>query len=72
MDFSVTLSFTLSRSSDRLYSDIYIYIVIRKNKQRDYIFVPTSLFRDELSSLNKRNEHVSPCRHRNKALLRYS
>ena len=28
--------------------------------------------RPELSSLNKRNELVSSCRHRNKALLRYS
>ena len=32
-----------------IYIYIYIYIVIRKNKQRDYIFVPTSLFRDELT-----------------------
>ena len=32
-----------------IYIYIYIYIVIRKTKQRDYIFVPTSLFRDELT-----------------------
>jgi len=30
------------------------------------------IFRPELSSLNKRNELVSSCRHRNKALLRNS
>ena len=97
---------------------VYLFIWIGK-KQRDYAFIPTSLFRDyslirgffvknihdhfmswrmlalrspynsaiircnpclkeklfiirqpELSSLNKRNEFVSSCRHRKKALLR--
>ena len=30
------------------------------------------IYRPDLSSLNKRNELVSSCRHRNKALLRYA